>query len=64
MTYFSRMCELFILLHDITRQYKYSENCDCGSQSVNKFEPEVGQGHGIVQIERVFHKGHACQISI
>ena len=64
MTYFSRMCELFILLHDITRKYKYSENChDCGPPSSNKFETEeVGQGHGIVQIERVCHKDHACQM--
>ena len=58
MTYFSRMCELFILLHDITRKYKYSENC--GPPSRNKFDPEVGQGHGIVQIERVCHKDHVC----
>ena len=39
-----------------------SENC--GSPPGNKFDLEVGQGHGMVQIERACHKDHACQISM
>ena len=39
-----------------------SENC--GPPPGNNFDLEVGQGHGMVQIERAFHKDHACQISM
>ena len=41
-------------------QLKQANSKNCGRPSGNNFDLEVGQGHGMVPIERTCHKDHGC----